>query len=148
LFFDVVEEFNGEDFPPYKVPIVAPLLPLERTELMLAWRAAYEEKLNTYYQSVDHSSSIIGDKMYAEIMVVLANQGNYWNKCKAMIRSAKHNMELLKEASVAKALKLCQPFWNTQDLTQIMEGSLFPWLMIGSMMVLGLWNYLMRKCSW
>lgn len=52
---------------------------------------------------MDHSTSIITDKMYAEIMVVLANQDNYLNKCKAMIRGAKGNMELLREANAAKA---------------------------------------------
>ncbi len=84
LFLDVVEEFNDEDFPSFKVPTVAPFLPLERTELMLAWKAAFEEDLITYCQSVDHSSSIIGDKMFAEIMVVLANQEiqSYDQECK------------------------------------------------------------------
>ncbi len=73
LFLDVVEEINDEDFPPFKVPIMALFLPLERTELILAWKAAFEEDLITYCQSVDHSSSIIGDKMYGEMMVVLTN---------------------------------------------------------------------------
>ncbi len=94
LFLDVVEEINDEDFPPFKVPIMAPFLPLERTELILAWKAGFEEDLITYCQSVDHSSSIIGVKMFAEIMVVLTNQDNYLNKCKVMIRGAKNNVEL------------------------------------------------------
>jgi hypothetical protein len=103
LSLDVVEEFNNDAFPPFKVPAVAPFLPLERIQLMLAWKAAFEEELNSNYESMDRSSSTTGDKKYAEIMVVLANQDNYLNKCKAMIRGAKCNMELLREASAAKA---------------------------------------------
>jgi hypothetical protein len=52
-----------KDFPPFKVPVVAPFLLLEMTELMLAWKAAFDEELSNYYDTVDHSSSIIGDKM-------------------------------------------------------------------------------------
>ncbi len=68
-----MEEINDEDSPPFKVPIMAPVLPLERTELILVWKAAFEEDLITCCQSVDHSSSIIGVKMCAKIMVVLTN---------------------------------------------------------------------------
>jgi hypothetical protein len=28
FFLDIVEEFNDDDFPPDKVPVVAPFLPL------------------------------------------------------------------------------------------------------------------------
>ena len=98
-----MEELHEEDFPPFKVPVVASFLPLEKTELMLAWKAAFDEELTNYCETVDHSSSIIGDKMYAEIMVVIDNQDNYLNKCKAMIRGAKGNMELLRVANAAKA---------------------------------------------
>ena len=103
LFLDVVEELYEEDFPPYKVPVVAPFLPVEKNELMLAWKEVFDEELKAYCESVDHSTFIITDKMYAEIMVVLANQDNYLNKCKALIKAAKGNMEQLREANAAKA---------------------------------------------
>jgi hypothetical protein len=69
---------------------------------MLAWKAAFDEEVNSYCESVEHSSSIIGDKIYAEIMVVLANQDSYLNKCKTFIKGAKGNVEQLGDAMLLR----------------------------------------------
>ncbi len=49
----------------------------------------FDEEVKKYCESLDQSSSIIGDKMYAQIMTVLANQDSCLNICKSMIEEAK-----------------------------------------------------------
>ncbi len=42
-----MEELHDEDVTVYKVPVVASVLPLERSELMLAWKASFDKELNS-----------------------------------------------------------------------------------------------------
>jgi hypothetical protein len=69
----------------------------------LTQEASFHEEVKNYCESVAQSSSKIWDKMYAQIMVVLASQDTYLPIFKSMIEEAKGNAEQLRDAYACKA---------------------------------------------
>jgi hypothetical protein len=52
---------------------------------MSAWKALFDAAMANHCESVNQSGSITGFKILCSNFIVLANQENFLNMCKAMI---------------------------------------------------------------
>jgi hypothetical protein len=66
---------------------------------MSAWKALFDAAMANHCESVNQSGFITGFKILCSNFIVLANQENCLNMCKAMIKEAKGNAEQLRDTN-------------------------------------------------